>query len=241
MGHIGSALSVADVLAVLYGRVLRVANPDDSNRDRFILSKGHAALALYAALYLRGWITQSDLDTYCANNSLLGVHPDVELTGVDFTTGSLGHGLSYAAGAALAASLDGSSRHVYALLSDAECNEGSVWETALFAGHHKLNNLVAIVDVNGQQALGHTAQVLSLDPLREKWLAFGWDALEVDGHDHAELEAALTGRSDRPRVVLAVSTFGKGVSFMQSRIEWHYLPMSDAQFSQAMAEVMSGA
>ena len=184
---------------------------------------------------------QADLDTYCANNSLLGVHPDAELTGVDFTTGSLGHGLSYAAGAAVAAAMNGSSRRVYALLSDAECNEGSVWETALFAGHHKLNSLVAVVDVNGQQALGHTAQVLSLHPLLEKWLAFGWDAIEVDGHDHAQLEASLTGVSNRPRVVLALTTFGKGVSFMQSRIEWHYLPMSDSQFSQAMAEVMSGA
>jgi transketolase len=241
VGHIGSALSVADIVAVLYGRVLRVENPGDSNRDRFVLSKGHAALALYAALYLRGWITQADLNTYCANNSLLGVHPDAELTGVDFTTGSLGHGLSYAAGAAMAAAMNGSSRRAYALLSDAECNEGSVWETALFAGHHKLNSLVAVVDVNGQQALGHTAQVLSLHPLLEKWLAFGWDAIEVDGHNHAELEASLTGVSNRPRVVLALTTFGKGVSFMQSRIEWHYLPMSDSQFSQAMAEVMSGA
>jgi transketolase len=239
VGHIGSALSVADIVAVLYGGVLRIEHPDNPNRDRFVLSKGHAALALYAAFHLRGWLSQADLDTYCGNNSLLGVHPDAALTGVDFTTGSLGHGLSYAAGAALAARSDGSSRRVYALLSDAECNEGAVWETALFAAHHKLSNLIAVVDVNGQQALGHTANVLSLHPLREKWAAFGWETIEVDGHDHARLESAFTRAGDSPRVVLAATTFGKGVSFMQSRIEWHYLPMSDVQFAEAMAEVMA--
>src|SRR5262249_47594267 len=145
---IGSSLSVVEILAALYGHVLRISSPEDVDRDRFILSKGHAALALYAALALKGWIPESELDTFCADNTLLGVHPDAALPGVDFSTGSLGHGPSMATGAALAARLHGSSRRVYCLLSDAECNEGSVWEAAMFAAHHRLNNLTFIVDWN---------------------------------------------------------------------------------------------
>src|SRR5262249_8253262 len=143
VGHIGSALSVADLIASLYDRVLRIAAPDDPERDRFVLSKGHAALALYGALFLKGWMTQEDLDTYCGDGSLLGVHPERALTGVDFSTGSLGLGLSMGAGAALAARLSRSFRRVFVLLSDAECNEGSVWEAIMFAAHHQLSNLIA--------------------------------------------------------------------------------------------------
>jgi transketolase len=246
VGHIGSALSIADILAVLYARVLRIDAPDDPGRDRFILSKGHAALALYAALALRGWLTPADLDTYCADDSLLGVHPEHALCGVDFSTGSLGQGLSMGAGAALAARLQRSSRRVFVLLSDAECNEGSVWEAAMFAGHHRLANLVAVVDLNGQQALGYTRDVLDLAPLAERWRAFGWDAHEVDGHDEDALErtfaaldtAAPTGR---PHVLVARTTFGKGVSYMEGQIAWHYLPMSDAQYRQALAELEARA
>jgi transketolase len=237
VGHIGSGLSVADIIAVLYGQVLRCEKHDDPERDRFVLSKGHAALALYAALYLMGWLSEEQLGTYCGNDSLLGVHPDAALPYVDFSSGSLGHGLSYAAGAALAASLQGSSRRIFVLMSDAECNEGSVWETALFAAHHKLNRLTAIIDANGQQALGHTKDVLAMGSLSNKWNAFGWETVDIDGHDREALAAALTAVSSRPRMIVAHTVFGHGVSFMQSRIEWHYLPMTDVQYAQALAEV----
>jgi len=238
VGHIGSALSVADMLAALYGDVIQAGEPSNPDRDRFILSKGHAALALYAALSLNGTLPVAALDTFCADNSVVGVHPEHFLTGIDFSTGSLGHGLSLATGAALAARMEGSSRKVYALLSDAECNEGSVWEAAMFASHHRLSNLTAMVDKNGQQALGYTKDVLDLDPLNEKWTAFGWDCIVVDGHDVSAMKnAILAPRDTRPRVLICQTTFGKGVSYMEREIKWHYLPMSDADYDAAVAEV----
>jgi len=240
VGHIGSALSVVEILASLYGGVLSVDAPDAPDRDRFVLSKGHAALALYAALFLRGFLPKRELDTYCGDGSLLGVHPDSALAGVDFSTGSLGQGLSMGAGAALAARLRGARRNVFVLLSDAECNEGAVWEAAMFAAHHGLSNLVAIVDDNGQQALGYTRDVVDLSPLAEKWGAFGWDAHEVDGHDVEGLERAaaeLDTDKGPPHVLLAKTTFGKGVSFMESQIRWHYMPMTDEEYERALDEV----
>ena len=165
VGHIGSALSVADILATLYSQVLQIPSPSDPGRDRFVLSKGHAALALYAALFLRGWISADMLNTYCENGTLLGVHPERLLPGVDFGTGSLGMGISYATGAALAARLQDSKRRVFVLVSDAECNEGIVWESAIFAAHHKISNLYVIVDLNGQQALGYTKDTLDTAPM----------------------------------------------------------------------------
>jgi len=244
VGHIGSALSIADIIAALYGDVLRISNPDDLDRDRFILSKGHAALAVYAALFLRGWLTKKELDTYCADGTHLGVHPEHILRGVDFSTGSLGHGLPIGAGAALAARLLKSSRRVFVLVSDAECNEGSLWEAVMFAAHHRLSNLITIVDLNGQQALGYTNQVLNLSPMGERWRAFGWDVHEVDGHDVAEITetiARLNTASGEPHVLVAQTVFGKGVSFMQSQIKWHYMPMSDAEYRQALAEIGESA
>jgi transketolase len=240
VGHIGSALSVTEILAALYGQVLRPEPADRNDRDRFVLSKGHAALALYAALHLSGRITREQLSTYCADGSLLGVHPDRELPGVDFTTGSLGHGLSFGVGAAKAGRLLASDRRVFVLMSDAECNEGSVWEAAMFAAHHQLSNLVAIIDLNGQQALGYTDEVLDLEPLSRRWSAFGWEVHEVQGHDVAELSGLLTSLSfdsGPPHLVVARTVFGMGVSFMESQIRWHYLPLSDAEFAQAMSEV----
>lgn len=240
VGHIGSALSIADIVAALYAGVLDPGKRDDPDRDRFILSKGHAALALYAALYVSGCLSRADLDTYCGDGTRLGVHPEHQLPGVDFSTGSLGHGLSIGAGAALAGSLLSSLRRVFVLLSDAECNEGSVWEAAMFAGHHGLSNLVAIVDMNGQQALGYTKDVLDLEPMGARWRAFGWDVNEMDGHDPALIAATLNDLDfalGPPHVVLARTTFGKGVSFMEGRIKWHYMPMSDDEFAQAIDEV----
>ena len=237
VGHIGSALSIADVVATLYASVLR-AGTKGEDRDRFILSNGHTVLAVYAALFLGGLIDQSDLDTYCADGSVLGVHPQHALRGIDFSTGSLGQGLSIGAGAALAARLQRSERRTYVTLSDAELNEGSVWEAAMFAAQHRLDNLVAIVDLNGQQALGYTRDVLDLPELARRWQLFGWEALSVDGHDRAALAETLTTLAGgRPHVVIAHTTFGKGVSFMEGKIKWHYSPLSDAEFAQAIAEV----
>jgi transketolase len=242
VGHIGSALSVAEILAVLHDGALR-GDPGDPDRDRFVLSKGHAALALYAALRLRGRLDDGDLARFLADGSPLAVHPDHRLHGVDFSTGSLGHGLSIAAGAALAARLQGSRRRVFALLSDAELDEGSTWEAVMFAAHHRLSALVAIVDANGQQAFGYTRDVLDLSPIADRFRAFGWDAREVDGHDEAALRAMLAslagldGEPGAPRVLVARTTFGKGVSFMEGRIEWHYRPLSDEDYRRALAEV----
>src|SRR5678816_2867036 len=208
VGHIGSALSVADIVAALYGGVLRLPTLDAADRDRFVLGKGHSVLAVYAAMYLRGWLGQAEIDTYCGEGSLLGVHPDRELAGVDFSTGSLGFGLPVGVGAALAARLQGSDRRVYVLVSDAECNEGSVWEAAMYAAHHRLGHLTVMIDLNGQQALGKTAEVLSLAPMVDRWRAFGWNAAEIDGHDVAGLAAALAAPNAAdapPRVFVAVS------------------------------------
>lgn len=240
VGHIGSALSVVDIIAALYGGVMRVDTPEDPERDRLVLSKGHAALALYAALTLRGWITEEELATYCADGSLVGVHPDHRLRGVDFSTGSLGHGLSMGAGAALAGRLRGSASRVFVLISDAECNSGALWEAVMFAAHHRLGNLVALVDLNGQQALDYTAHVMDLSPMDARWRAFGWQAHEVDGHDVDALAAAMNGintTTAAPTVLLCRTTFGKGVSFMERQIKWHYWPMSPAEYEQALREV----
>jgi transketolase len=239
VGHIGSALSIADIVAALYGRVLRIEDPGDPDRDRFILSKGHAALAVYAALRARGWIEDETLAGYCTDGSAAGTHPDHQLRGIDFSTGSLGQGLSFGAGAALAATLQGSDRRVFVLVSDAECNEGSLWESVMFAVQHQLSNLVAIVDVNGQQALDHTHRVLDLSPLEARWGAFGWAPHVVDGHDLNALCSALSCASPSgiPRVVLAQTVFGKGVSFMERKIKWHYMPMNDDEYRQALEQV----
>jgi transketolase len=238
VGHIGSALSIADLVAALYSGILRIDACDDPQRDRFILSKGHAVLALYAALHLKEWLSEEELNTYCGDGTLLGVHPEHALKGIDFSTGSLGHGLSVGAGSALAARLQKSPRRVFVLMSDAECNEGSVWEAAMFAAHHKLSNLYAIIDLNGQQALGYTEEVLSMTPMIDRWRAFGWDAHEVDGHDPDQLRAAVEAcDGSKPHAVIARTTFGKGVSYMESQIRWHYMPMNDEEFRQAIAEV----
>jgi transketolase len=242
VGHIGCGLSVADIIAALYNDVLRIPHPDDPDRDRFVLSKGHAALALYAALHLKGWLSEEVLNTYCADGSLLGVHPEHQLFGVDFSTGSLGQGLCIGVGAALAARLQGSARRVFVLISDAECNEGSIWEAAMFAAHQRLANLTVLVDLNGSQALGRTAQVMDLAPMDERWRAFGWDVHDVDGHNPAEISATIAtfaapAAADRPHILIAHTVFGKGASFMENQFMWHYLPLSNAQYEQAREEV----
>jgi transketolase len=240
VGHIGSALSIADIIAALYGGILHLPSPDDPGRDRFILSKGHASLAVYAALFLRNWISKELLDTYCGEGTLLGVHPNHLLKGIDFSTGSLGQGLSIGAGAALAARLSGSPRRVFVLLSDAECNEGGIWEAAMFAAHHRLANIAAIIDLNGQQALGPTCDVLDCSPMAQRWRVFGWDVHEVDGHNAAAIEQTA-GNFDfsegPPHMLIAHTICGKGVSYMEKSIKWHYWPMSDLEYQTAVAEL----
>jgi len=249
VGHIGSCLCVVEILAAIY-EVLNASSPGDPDRDRFVLSKGHAALALYAALAARGWISSADMDTFCGEGSLFAVHPEHTIPGVDFATGSLGQGICMAVGAALAARLQGSKRRVYCLISDAECNEGSVWEAAMFAAHHRLDNLAVVLDWNGQQALGPTRDVINMSNLPERWRAFGWAVSEVDGHSVPQLVAALSSEPiGQPRIILAHTVFGRGVSYMETGtpltqthlpvqpINWHYLPMSDHEFEIAMREV----
>ena len=252
VGHIGSCLCVVEILCALYDNVLRIPSPTDPERDRFILSKGHAGLALYVAIMLKGWLSEADLNSFCGDKSLFGVHPESAATGVDFSTGSLGHGLSMAAGAAFAARLQGSSRRVFCLISDAECNEGSLWETAMFSAHHRLGRLTAILDLNGQQAFGLTRDVIAIPNLRERFEAFGWQVETVDGHSLAELNEALqrdTSPDGPPRLVIARTVFGKGVSFMEQGlaspqsnlrhqpINWHYLPMNEQEYSLALSEL----
>jgi transketolase len=235
VGHIGSALSVADLVAAVVG----TARLDgEADRDRIVLSKGHAALALYAALHLEGRLNDGAIDTYCADGTLLGVHPEHGLEGIDFCTGSLGHGLSVAAGAALAAKRQGSARRVYVILSDAELNEGSTWEAVMFAAHHRLENLTLLVDLNGQQALGYTRDVIDLGTVEDKFSMFGWSAEAVPGHDQEALGAAFErAAAGRPQAIVAQTTFGYGVSFMESQIKWHYLPLDDETYAVALSEL----
>ena len=183
------------------------------------------------------------LESYCTDNCLLGVHPEHVLEGIDFSTGSLGHGLSMGVGAALAARLQKSSRRVIVLASDAECNSGSLWEAIMFASHHCLSNLIAVVDLNGQQALSYTDQVINLTPLAEKWDAFGWDTHEVDGHDVQAITETIAGLNKsvgKPHAIIAHTLFGKGVSFMENRIKWHYWTMSDEEYLLALDEIQEG-
>jgi len=240
VGHIGSSLSVAEIILALYRDVLFLPSIDGQDRDRFVLSKGHAALALYAGLYLRGIISKDDLNTFCGDGSNVGVHPEHSLKGVDFSTGSLGHGLSIGAGSALAARLQKSDRRVFVLISDAECNEGSLWEAAMFSAHHKLSNLIAIIDLNGQQALGYTKDICNLTPMEKKWEAFGWDVQNVDGHNLGDIVNTIRDldiKSSSPHVLIAHTTFGKGVSYMENQLKWHYWPMSDKEYEQALEEI----
>jgi transketolase len=240
VGHIGSALSISDLVAAVLGGTADLDREDD--RDRIVLSKGHAALALYSALHHSGRLPQGAIETYCADGTLLGVHPEHELEGVDFCTGSLGQGLSLGAGAALAAKRQGSERRVYVIASDAELNEGSTWEAVMFAAQHRLDNLTLLVDLNGQQALGYTRDVIDLGSVEEKLALFGWSADTVPGHDHTALEAALgADPGGRPRAIVADTTFGYGVSFMESKIEWHYLPLDDENYATALAELEARA
>ncbi len=241
VGHIGSALSIIDILWVLYDKVMDVSASECDQQDRFILSKGHAALAYYAVLHQKGFITIDELNTYCADNSRLGVHPEHLINGVDFSTGSLGQGITFAVGAALAAKIKQRHSMVFCLLSDAELNEGSFWETVLFAAHHKLSNLAFILDNNGQQALGFTRDVLNISDIESVMNTTGFITSVIDGHDESQIETCLSeikedflaGSRSKPSFVIANTVSGKGVGYMENKIEWHYKSMDDAHFKQA--------
>jgi transketolase len=240
--HVGGGLSMADILAVLYGRILRVdANrPDWQERDRFVLSKGHACTCLYAALAERGFFSVAELDTFYQDGSRLVGHVTTGVPGVECSTGSLGHGLSVACGMALAARSAPRPYRVFAVLSDGECDEGSIWEAALFAGHHGLDNLTVVIDYNKIQSLGSTNDVLRLDPLAAKWTDFGWAAIEVDGHDVAGLHdvlASVPRETGRPTCVIAHTVKGKGVSFMEGELLWHYRSPTAADVARAFEEL----
>ena len=225
--HLASALSCIDIIAVLYHSVLQLdpSKPKWEGRDRFILSKGHAATALYAALAYKGFISDEDLKTYGKAGSLLEEHPSPKLPGVEAATGSLGHGLPCGCGIALAARIKGEKHRAFVLMSDGECNEGSVWEASLFAAANKLGNLCAFVDFNKWQATGRSQEVLALDPLADKFKSFGWNVHEIDGHDHKQILNALScfyQDSRKPTMVVAHTVKGKGVSFMEDDNNWHY-------------------
>lgn len=241
--HVGSVLSLADILAVLYGRVMAVdpADPCWVDRDRFILSKGHAGAGVYAALAERGFMPREQLKTHYQNGSKLSGHVSHKgVPGVEFSTGSLGHGLSVGTGMALAAKRAGRGNRVYVLLSDGECDEGSNWEAIMFAAHHKLDNLVVAVDYNKIQSLDLVSNTLALEPFADKWRAFGWHVTEVDGHDHDALLAALDvppGGRGQPSVVICHTTKGKGVSFMEDQVLWHYRTPQGDEYRDARTEL----
>jgi transketolase len=226
--HLGSALSCVDILVAIYWNVLSIdpQSPDDPLRDRFILSKGHAASALYTTLAKRGFFPLDLLKTYAQHGSCLAEHPGPQCApGVEVATGSLGHGLSIGLGMALAGRIQEQSYKVYVLMSDGECNEGSVWEAAMFAPIHRINNVIAVIDFNKWQATGRSCEVMAIEPLKQKWEAFGWSTHELDGHDLQELLTTLKNipdNSSRPSVVIAHTVKGKGISFMEDDNNWHY-------------------
>lgn len=235
--HIASALSIIDILAVLYGKVMRFdpTEPSNSKRDRFILSKGHACVAVYSTLAEVGVIPKEQLETYGQDFSWLMNHISHKVDGVEFSTGALGHGLPFGVGKALAAKSRGETWRTFVLLSDGEMDEGSNWEALMFAAHHQLSNLTAIIDYNKLQSLGSVAQTLGLEPLADKLRAFGCDVHEVEGHAHESIETALLSvAQSMPTVIIAHTTKGKGVGFMENRVEWHYKNPNDEQLATAL-------
>jgi transketolase len=241
--HVGSVLSMADILGTLYAKVANVypSEPNHPERDRIILSKGHGGAGVYAALAERGFFGIERLKEHYQNGSIFSGHVSHKgVPGVEISTGSLGHGLGIGAGMALGAQRSGQTWRTFVIMSDGECDEGSVWEAAMFASHHKLSNLNAIVDYNKIQSLASVADTLALEPFADKWRAFGWHVSEVDGHDHSALERAMqtdpTTR-DLPSVTIAHTTKGKGISFMENSVLWHYRTAQGEELQAALADL----
>jgi transketolase len=239
--HIGSALSIADLLAVLYFSESSISfeSPNDPKRDRVLLSKGHACTALYSALYLKGLYTLEDLYTYGSDYSPFMNHSSHFVPGVEFSTGALGHALSVGCGKALSAKLKNEDWHSYVIMSDGELQEGSNWEAFMFASHFQLSNLSVCIDYNNLQSLCSVDETISLSPLKAKLQAFGWNVQELDGHNHHELAASLASikHSTKPSALILNTIKGKGVSFMEGSVAWHYKSPSDEQLLAALAEI----
>src|SRR3989338_9215813 len=241
--HVGSALSCLDLLVALYFDILKIdpQHPAAPERDRFILSKGHAARVLYATLAAKGFFSPAILDGYCQDNGQLPGHVTRGyVSGVEASTGSLGHGLAMGVGMALAARFDKLDYKTFVLLSDGECDEGSTWEAALLAAHKKLSNLVAIIDYNKIQSFGRTQDVINLEPFKDKWASFGWSVKEINGHNFDEIRSTfktILFAPDKPSVVIAHTVKGKGVSFMEDKLEWHYKAPNREQLEAALKEL----
>ncbi|MEG2291506.1 MAG: transketolase [Clostridium sp.] len=242
--HVGSSLSIVDILTILYFKILNISkdNYKDRNRDKLILSKGHASMGLYSVLARSGLIDEEILDTYYMDGSPLSGHPKKNaLPGIEVSTGSLGHGLAMGCGLALSDKNDNKECKTVVIMGDGECNEGSIWEAAIFATTNKLNNLIVIIDNNNLQGLGRVDEVASLYPLGEKWKAFNWNVKEINGHDLNEIYIALKDAykvENKPIVIIAHTVKGKGVSFMEDRMEWHYKSPNGIQYKTAMEELV---
>lgn len=242
--HIGSCLSITDILAVLYNDILNIKSDDPNmpERDRFILSKGHACAALYATLALKRFFNIDKLSTFASFNSTLMSHASHKVPGVEFSTGSLGHGLPFGVGKALFAKMNNKEWNVYVLLSDGELNEGSNWESFMFASHHKLDNLNIIIDYNKLQSLTTTKETLNLEPLKDKFESFGFFVTETDGHCHLSLKNSLAKKmkkNNQPSIIIAHTTKGKGIDFMENKVEWHYKSPNQNQLKEALNQVGS--
>lgn len=242
-GHIGGSFSVVDILTVLYFDKMEIdaKDPKKRNRDRFVLSKGHCTPALYATLALRGYFPTEDLMTFRNIDSYLSGHAEMtKVPGVDMSAGSLGQGLSAAIGMALAARVDHQDYQIYAVLGDGEAQEGQIWEAAMAAGNYGLDNVTVFVDNNNLQIDGTIEEVMSLYPLREKFQAFKWNVIEIDGHDHEQIAEAISqshAKKEKPTVIIAKTIKGKGVSFMENQVKWHGSTPTEEEFKQAFAEI----
>lgn len=245
VGHIGGSFSVSDILAALYFNVLNInpTNPDWPDRDRLILSKGHGATALYSALVLKGFFSREILKTFGRINSILQVHPDkTKVPGIDASTGALGMGLSIGAGMAYAAKLDKRKYRTYVIIGDGESQEGQIWEAAMFCAHHCLGNLTAVLDYNNVQLMGNVADIMKIAPVKEKWLSFGWNVIEIDGHSIKDTISACTEAKKvkgKPTIIIASTIKGKGVSFMQARCNWHGKVPCKEEYDSALKELKS--
>lgn len=244
--HIGSALSMSDIIAVIFGAVMRFdpKHPEWSDRDRFILSKGHACVAVYAGLAELGFFELTQLDSYGVDHSNFMAHISHKVPGVEFSTGSLGHGMPFGVGKALAAKMLGQSWRTFIVLGDGELDEGSNWEAAMFASHHKLDNIVVIIDYNKLQSLTTVAMTIGIEPLVQKFEAFGWCVREADGHDHCALTEALSTapwQHGKPSILIAHTIKGKGVSYMENSVAWHYRSPSNELMAQALHEINNNA
>lgn len=242
--HLGSSLSVIDIISVLFGQEANVSrnNPDELISDQVIISKGHAAAGTYAVLAHSGFFEVELLDSYCQNGSLLGGHVTYgKVPGIPFSTGSLGHGLPLGLGLALARKRAGINSFVYVVMSDGECDEGTTWESALIANQFEIGNLIVLIDRNRQQSFGDTEETIKLEPFEGKWKSFGWSVKEVDGHKHSDIAASIRDtkqtQGDKPSVIVCNTVKGKGVSFMENQVVWHYRPPTAEQLSQALNEL----